>query len=162
MVIAAIVGALSYMWVACLGRYTIYVESPALIFRWGLCDYLSIRLISLTVFVVYIRLVASEREFMLDVGYMNFLVIVVAVGLSCILFFRSVSVFSFFFFFESRLVPTAVLVLGWGYQPERLQAGLQMVIYTVCGSLPLLVLLGSICSSLGRDRIILLSSEYMI
>lgn len=34
-----------------------------------------------------------------------------------------------------------MLILGWGYQPERLQAASHIVIYTVCGSLPLLVAL---------------------
>ena len=66
---------------------------------------------------------------------------VVLIGLRCIFFFRCRDFFLFFFFFERSLLPTMVLILGWGYQPERLQAGLQIVIYTVCGSLPLLVLL---------------------
>lgn len=30
----------------------------------------------------------------------------------------------FYLFFERRLVPTLFLILGWGYQPERLQANL--------------------------------------
>jgi NADH-ubiquinone oxidoreductase chain 4 len=28
--------------------------------------------------------------------------------------------------------------MGWGYQPERLQAGLYMMLYTLFGSIPLL------------------------
>jgi len=80
------------------------------------------------------------------------------VGLRCILFFSSSDLFLFFFFFESRLLPTVVLILRWGYQPERLQAGLQIVVYTVCGSLPLLVLLGSFWVVGGTDNIIILHS----
>nr|AFR45258.1 NADH dehydrogenase subunit 4 [Mytilus californianus] len=41
----------------------------------------------------------------------------------------------FFFFFESVLCPLLILIVGWGYQPERLQAGVYMMIYTVFGSL---------------------------
>ena len=46
--------------------------------------------------------------------------------------------FYFYVFFEASLVPTFFLVLGWGYQPERLGAGMYIVIYTVGASLPLL------------------------
>jgi NADH-ubiquinone oxidoreductase chain 4 len=31
------------------------------------------------------------------------------------------------------------LILGWGYQPERLQAGIYLLFYTLLASLPLLV-----------------------
>ena len=47
----------------------------------------------------------------------------------------------FYFMFEASLIPTLIIVLGWGYQPERLQAGLYMMIYTVAASLPLLLLI---------------------
>ena len=33
------------------------------------------------------------------------------------------------------LAPLLLLIVGWGYQPERLQAGGYIVIYTVFGSL---------------------------
>jgi NADH-ubiquinone oxidoreductase chain 4 len=45
----------------------------------------------------------------------------------------------FYVFFESSLIPTLFLILGWGYQPERLQAGIYLLFYTLLASLPLLV-----------------------
>nr|YP_006576410.1 NADH dehydrogenase subunit 4 [Semele scabra]AEV94304.1 NADH dehydrogenase subunit 4 [Semele scabra] len=63
------------------------------------------------------------------------------------------------FFFESSLIPTLVLILGWGHQPERLQAGVQMIMYTVCGSLPLLVLLCSVWLGSGTDNMCVLSLQ---
>jgi len=30
----------------------------------------------------------------------------------------------FLYFFDIRLIPTLFLILGWGYQPERFQAGI--------------------------------------
>lgn len=39
--------------------------------------------------------------------------------------------FIFYFIFESSLVPTLLLILGWGYQPERIQAGIYIIIYTL-------------------------------
>lgn len=45
----------------------------------------------------------------------------------------------FYIFFELSLIPITVMVLGWGYQPERFQASNYLVLYTVRASLPLLV-----------------------
>jgi len=45
----------------------------------------------------------------------------------------------FFIFFELRIIPTLFLILGWGVQPERLLAGSYMILYTLFGSLPLLL-----------------------
>jgi NADH-ubiquinone oxidoreductase chain 4 len=45
----------------------------------------------------------------------------------------------FYLFFERSLIPTLLLILGWGYQPERLQAGVYLLFYTLFASLPLLV-----------------------
>jgi NADH-ubiquinone oxidoreductase chain 4 len=53
--------------------------------------------------------------------------------------FRRISLFIFYLFFESSLIPTLLLILGWGYQPERLQAGVYLLFYTLLASLPLLV-----------------------
>nr|YP_009032779.1 NADH dehydrogenase subunit 4 [Folsomotoma octooculata]AGL95083.1 NADH dehydrogenase subunit 4 [Folsomotoma octooculata] len=47
----------------------------------------------------------------------------------------------FYFFFEASLIPTLLIILGWGYQPERLQAGLYFIFYTLTASLPLLLVL---------------------
>lgn len=46
--------------------------------------------------------------------------------------------FFFYVFFELSLVPTFFLILGWGYQPERLRARIYIIVYTVGASLPLL------------------------
>ena len=61
--------------------------------------------------------------------------------------FFAQSFISFYVFFEAVLLPTLLLVLGWGYQPERLQAGSYLMLYTVGARLPLLIsifLLGSL------------------
>ncbi|ELU08246.1 hypothetical protein CAPTEDRAFT_228675 [Capitella teleta] len=39
------------------------------------------------------------------------------------------------------LIPITIMVLGWGYQPERLQASNYLVLYTVGARLPLLVII---------------------
>lgn len=45
----------------------------------------------------------------------------------------------FYLFFERSLIPTLFLILGWGYQPERLQAGVYLLFYTLLASLPILL-----------------------
>nr|YP_009240933.1 NADH dehydrogenase subunit 4 [Neoscona adianta]ALF63167.1 NADH dehydrogenase subunit 4 [Neoscona adianta] len=56
-----------------------------------------------------------------------------------ILTFSSSNMFSFYMLFELVLIPTLLLVTKIGYQPERLQAGIYLMIYTIVASLPLLL-----------------------
>lgn len=58
--------------------------------------------------------------------------------------FSTSSILRFYVFFEASLIPTFLLILGWGYQPERLQAGLYLLLYTITASLPLLISIGVI------------------
>nr|YP_006576386.1 NADH dehydrogenase subunit 4 [Hiatula diphos]YP_009642885.1 NADH dehydrogenase subunit 4 [Hiatula acuta]AEV94280.1 NADH dehydrogenase subunit 4 [Hiatula diphos]QCQ20449.1 NADH dehydrogenase subunit 4 [Hiatula acuta] len=143
--------------ISALGGFGQVVEGVSLCCSWWMGDYLSTSLIALTVLVVVISLVSSDDDFSSDAMWVNFCACVSLVGFSCFLFFGCSDFFLFFFFFEMSLIPTTVLILSWGYQPERLQAGLQMVIYTVCGSLPLMVLLGMVWWGNGSDSMVLLS-----
>lgn len=45
----------------------------------------------------------------------------------------------FFVFFEFRIIPITIIVFIFGYQPEKLQAAFSLMLYTVVGSLPLLL-----------------------
>jgi NADH-ubiquinone oxidoreductase chain 4 len=45
---------------------------------------------------------------------------------------------NFYILFEASLIPTLILILSWGLQPERLQAGTYLIIYIIVASLPLL------------------------
>lgn len=58
----------------------------------------------------------------------------------------------FYVFFESSLIPILLVILGWGYQPERLQAGIYILFYTLFGSLPLLVSFLCFMGTFGRTR----------
>ena len=65
----------------------------------------------------------------------------------------------YIYFFESRLIPTLFLILGWGYQPERVQAGIYLLFYTLLASLPLLFGILFIYNSLGSLCLFLLSGD---
>jgi NADH-ubiquinone oxidoreductase chain 4 len=126
--------------------------------EWFLVDSLRSLMTIITVIVVGISVVCRDKDLVVKVGWfrVGFELCVYLIMLICILRFNVRSWVEFYFFFESSLVPTFWLILGWGYQPERLQAGVFMLMYTVCGSFPLLVILlwfylqvGSDCFSLS-------------
>nr|YP_009756914.1 NADH dehydrogenase subunit 4 [Batillaria attramentaria]QIM14724.1 NADH dehydrogenase subunit 4 [Batillaria attramentaria] len=105
-----------------------------------LSDSMSTLLISLTLWISLMMLIASQGSikmtknspflFSLFILFLNFILIFT---------FSVSSIMFFYFMFEASLIPTLLLILGWGYQPERLQAGMYMMIYTVAASLPLLL-----------------------
>jgi NADH-ubiquinone oxidoreductase chain 4 len=100
------------------------------------CDYISFGLILLRFWICVLMVLARERTFRFNY-FSCFFFLVLLIILYCT--FRSVRLFSFYLFFEGRLIPTLFLVSGWGYQPERLQAGIYLLLYTLLASLPLLV-----------------------
>lgn len=102
-------------------------------------DIISYGLILLSIWICALILRARERVNRLN-NYRNFFLFVI-LFLLLILFltFRTSNLFLFYLFFESSLIPTLFLILGWGYQPERLQAGIYLLFYTLLASLPLLV-----------------------
>ena len=55
-------------------------------------------------------------------------------------FFLRKKTLSFYILFELRLIPTLFLIFCFGYQPEKLQASMYLLMYTVLASLPLLLL----------------------
>lgn len=68
-----------------------------------------------------------------------FLLVNIVLLFFLVLTFSSTDYLLFYIRFERSLIPTLVLILGWGYQPERLQAGVYMLFYTLFASLPLLL-----------------------
>lgn len=67
---------------------------------------------------------------------------------SCrIIVFMSCSIFEFYLNFELTLFPIFIIILGWGYQPERYLASLSLIIYTISRSLPLLIFISIFNSS---------------
>lgn len=107
-------------------------------------DEISLIIIVLSILVIIVRLVRSFKDIKIkkDVGVINrlrIMEITILISLGRIIFFSVCEIMDFYFFFEFSLLPTFLLILKWGYQPERLQAGIYMIMYTVSASLPLLV-----------------------
>ena len=61
--------------------------------------------------------------------------------ITLVISFSSSSMIIFYIAFEASLIPTIILIILWGYQPERIQASLYLIIYTITASLPLLMII---------------------
>nr|YP_009116494.1 NADH dehydrogenase subunit 4 [Cherax boesemani]AJD80522.1 NADH dehydrogenase subunit 4 [Cherax boesemani] len=121
-------------------------------------DYLSYILIVLSVWIVMLMVYGSASVKKAASFYKGFLLVNLILLLVLILTFSSVNYLMFYISFESSLIPMLVLILGWGYQPERIQAGIYMLFYTLFASLPLLVSLLSLYKIVGSLNMSLLPS----
>nr|WCB98497.1 NADH dehydrogenase subunit 4 [Bactrocera minax] len=102
-------------------------------------DVISYGLILLSLWICALMITASEAVNKHHNYYGLFLFNVLILLIFLVLTFSSMNLFMFYLFFESSLIPTLFLILGWGYQPERLQAGVYLLFYTLLVSLPMLV-----------------------
>nr|YP_010164116.1 NADH dehydrogenase subunit 4 [Longpotamon depressum]QRK27444.1 NADH dehydrogenase subunit 4 [Longpotamon depressum] len=112
-------------------------------------DYLSYIMIVLSVWIVFLVLLASEKVKSSHKFYFSFAMVNLILLLFLVITFSSISYLIFYISFEASLIPTLILILGWGYQPERIQAGIYMLFYTLTLSLPLLVCLLNIYYNKG-------------
>ena len=55
-----------------------------------------------------------------------------------VIFFFSSESFNLYVMFELSVLPIFIIIVGWGYQTERLEASLSLLFYTIAASLPLL------------------------
>nr|YP_010735841.1 NADH dehydrogenase subunit 4 [Phytomastax pentaspinula]WEL32806.1 NADH dehydrogenase subunit 4 [Phytomastax pentaspinula] len=120
------------------------------IFNYGFISYFmgmdvfSYMLIMLSLWICLLMITSSSNIYF-SFYYNNlFLFLIMFLLLMLFMAFSSMNLFSFYLFFESSLIPTLFLILGWGYQPERLQAGIYLMFYTLFASLPLLLVLFSV------------------
>nr|UPX88715.1 NADH dehydrogenase subunit 4 [Aphodius pedellus] len=103
------------------------------------CDLLSFIMVLLTFWICSLMILASEGLYKTNYYYNLFMFLLLMLLLSLMLTFLSLNLFIFYLFFEMSLIPTLILIIGWGYQPERLQAGVYLLFYTMIASLPMLI-----------------------
>nr|YP_010692478.1 NADH dehydrogenase subunit 4 [Pareronia hippia]WBV74631.1 NADH dehydrogenase subunit 4 [Pareronia hippia] len=103
------------------------------------CDMISFGLIMLSVWICSLMIMSSENLLKSNYYLNLFLLTILFLLIMLYLTFSSMNIFMFYLFFEGSLIPTLILILGWGYQPERIQAGLYLLFYTLFVSLPLLL-----------------------
>nr|YP_009420863.1 NADH dehydrogenase subunit 4 [Cerastoderma edule]ASQ40447.1 NADH dehydrogenase subunit 4 [Cerastoderma edule] len=137
--------SLSIILMSCLGA-----PSLSLISWWGHVDHCSALLGLLCLFVGLGSLVCTTDT---DSSLLN---MIMASTISSVLFFFMSGMILFFVFFEAGLIPLAIMILGWGHQPERLQACVSFALYTVVGSLPMLVIICWVWSLYKSDSMVLI------
>nr|AVW86186.1 NADH dehydrogenase subunit 4 [Eulepethus nanhaiensis] len=113
--------------------------SPSLISAHMFLDSMSAPLISLTMWICTLMILASLSILNTNNSTNLFLFYSLSLLISLTASFSANNLFLFYIMFESSLIPTLLLILGWGYQPERLQAGMYLMLYTITASLPLLL-----------------------
>nr|ANJ70250.1 NADH dehydrogenase subunit 4 [Hydroporus discretus] len=102
-------------------------------------DLLSFGLILLSFWICSLMIMASSLIYNNQNFYKLFLFLLLILMLLLYCTFSSMNLFLFYLFFESSLIPTLFLIMGWGYQPERLQAGIYLLFYTLLASLPMMI-----------------------
>lgn len=115
-------------------------------------DILRWSLVLLTFWIIILIMLASQGYKTTNYFYSKFTFVLIIILVLLFLTFRTLDLLSFYIFFEGSLIPIYLLIVGWGYQPERLQAGIYLLLYTIFASLPLLIsviYIGSIMGGYG-------------
>lgn len=99
-------------------------------------DYYSYFLNLLRLWILGLIFIVLKNEFNYKKIYVFMFILIIIIVL-----FSSINLLIFYFFFEIRLIPTFILIIYWGVNPERIRASFYILIYTLFISLPLLVYL---------------------
>nr|AXI98541.1 NADH dehydrogenase subunit 4 [Metacrangonyx dhofarensis] len=122
-------------------------------------DFISYNMIILSLWIIVMSMLASITEKWAHKNYFNLCNIVLMTFL--FMSFSAKSYLLFYIFFEASLIPILMIILGWGYQPERTLAGIYMLFYTLFASLPLLGLIFFLNTKMGTSDMMLKTLIYM-
>ena len=95
-------------------------------------------LLILTSYVFVMGFLSSYLVTKINNFFYNMVIGVLLVFLFLVFFTRSI--FSIYIYFEFRVIPIFLIIIGWGYQTERVRAGLALLFYTIRASIPLLMI----------------------
>lgn len=110
-------------------------------------DPISSSLILLTFWITFLMLIARAKIHITGSRAKRFVLFCVVLIIILFLCFSSSNLLSFYILFEASLIPTIIIIIVWGYQPERIQARIYLIIYTVRARLPLLLIIILIINS---------------
>jgi NADH-ubiquinone oxidoreductase chain 4 len=104
----------------------------------SIIDTISITLITLRLFITVLIIISRTKIIISNNIYKIFIITCLILLLTLLNAFSSCNLFLFYIWFEASLVPTIIIIIVWGYQPERVQASIYIIIYTIIASLPIL------------------------
>nr|YP_011008843.1 NADH dehydrogenase subunit 4 [Oligobrachia dogieli]WPV72833.1 NADH dehydrogenase subunit 4 [Oligobrachia dogieli] len=90
---------------------------------------------------ITILMILSSYNLLKMMSYKIFINTSLFLFLTLFLSFSTNNMLLFYIFFESSLIPIFMMIMIWGYQPERLCASLYLILYTISASLPLLIMI---------------------
>nr|YP_009468680.1 NADH dehydrogenase subunit 4 [Atergatis integerrimus]AVA09739.1 NADH dehydrogenase subunit 4 [Atergatis integerrimus]AVE15430.1 NADH dehydrogenase subunit 4 [Atergatis integerrimus] len=122
-------------------------------------DYISYIMVYLSFWIMSLVILSSQKIKSLKNFHSSFILVNLLLLFSLVVTFSSMDYLLFYISFEMSLIPTLILILGWGYQPERIQAGVYMLFYTLAFSLPLLGSLLLLFYKSGSLTIVLMGPE---
>nr|ACI31696.1 NADH dehydrogenase subunit 4 [Spizella atrogularis] len=118
---------------------------------WTTIDQISSPLLVLSCWLLPLMIMASQNH--LEQEPINrkriFASTVILAQLSILLAFSASELMLFYIAFEATLIPTLILITRWGSQPERLNAGIYLLFYTLASSLPLLIAILHLQNQIG-------------
>nr|WSP02067.1 NADH dehydrogenase subunit 4 [Dugong dugon] len=120
-------------------------------------DHLSTPLLILTTWLLPLMLMASQHHLSQESNTRkkSYITMLILLQLFLIMTFAATELILLYIMFEATLIPTMVIITRWGNQPERLNAGLYFLFYTLLGSIPLLITLVSIQNTLGTLNLLI-------
>nr|UAA82151.1 NADH dehydrogenase subunit 4 [Micranisa ralianga] len=124
---------LSLMYMYCINFNTNWM----ILYSWMGTDYLGYILSLLSVWILSMMFLISMN--MSNKKLYSFILLFLLMSL--LLSFMVMNYFMFYLWFEISLFPVLLLIMGWGYQPERINASMYMLLYTLFASLPMLVII---------------------
>nr|YP_010883256.1 NADH dehydrogenase subunit 4 [Pylorgus porrectus]WIF28481.1 NADH dehydrogenase subunit 4 [Pylorgus porrectus] len=111
-------------------------------------DLVSYWLILLSIWITGLMMMASYKIKMTHTNS-EFMFVLVMMFLFLLMCFSCSNLFLYYLWFESSMIPILFLIYGWGYQPERMVAGMYLIFYTLFASFPLLLCIFYIYSNTG-------------
>jgi len=134
-------------WVICSNLYILTTlsiltlkSSYRVISPYRLHDPIRIALISLRFLITALILISRTKILISKNINSIFLTLCLILLITLVNAFSSNNLFIFYIWFEASLIPTIIIITIWGYQPERIQASMYIMIYTIIASLPILII----------------------
>lgn len=132
-----------------------YLSNLNLNYKIGL-DGISILFIILTNFLLPICILIGYNS--IRYRYKEFIIILFLINFFLIQLFCSINLFFFYIFFEAVLIPMFILIGIWGSRERKIHAAYQFFLYTLFGSLFMLLAILVIYSSIKSLDFNILSS----
>nr|USH58238.1 NADH dehydrogenase subunit 4 [Atrichornis rufescens]USH58251.1 NADH dehydrogenase subunit 4 [Atrichornis rufescens] len=119
--------------------------------HWASIDQISSPLLVLTCWLLPLMIMASQNHLQQEPPARKriFVATLALVQPFILIAFSASELMLFYIAFEATLIPTLILITRWGNQPERLNAGIYLLFYTLASSLPLLITILHLQNQIG-------------